>query len=143
LGPTGCDDDGQKADTYQAIGSLSHGALFSFLRLAGNPETPYPLGMPTGINCVPRHRFEEAFASQPENYKSSAAVMGSSDVRRRHAAGRSSWCSPLGQTSQLLGNGKLHVGGTGVGGDGTGTDGGLELTEGGLKTDPGLRASRI
>jgi hypothetical protein len=36
----------------------------------------------------------------------------------------------------MLGNGKLHVGGTGVGGDGTGTDGGLELTGGGLNTDP-------
>jgi hypothetical protein len=35
----------------------------------------------------------------------------------------------------MLGNGKLHVDGTGVGGDGTGTAGGLELT-GGLTTDP-------
>jgi hypothetical protein len=36
----------------------------------------------------------------------------------------------------MLGNGKLHVGGTGVGGGGTGTDGGLELTGGRLNTDP-------
>jgi len=36
----------------------------------------------------------------------------------------------------MSGNGKLHVGGTGVGGGGTGTDGGLELTGGGPNTEP-------
>jgi hypothetical protein len=36
----------------------------------------------------------------------------------------------------MLGNAKLQVGGTGVGGAGTGNEGGLEPTEGGLKADP-------